>query len=292
MKQITLLFIAVTLNSFGCDMCVSYFGFNPNFYQNRIGFNYSYLSGSGAHSHGNHNHSNAHSHHNDELEVFTRYELDGLFFRENGDQIIVRLPFVDNYQIYNGYIGNRKSGIGDPLALYLKEFQFARDTNNTYRLYIGGGLRLPLGNFDSNFVDPNLEQGSRSLGISLTSTMLIKKQYLGYALNAIYMYNLTNEHNFQFGQQINLNTDIYVYLNKYYIPFVGMFHEFMRSNYLEEVNQMNSGGILSYANFGQQLFYKNMAIKYVFQMPIYQHLNGSQANSSGRHLISLNYFLK
>jgi len=290
LRQTLLFALIIALNASCCDICVSYFGFNPNFYQNRIGINYSYLSSVGAHTHTNE--AIAHGHENNDIEVFTRYELDGLFFLGNGDQIIFKVPFVDNYSLMNQLKGNRNIGLGDPLFIYQKELKVFNDSINKYRWYLGIGAELPLGSFDINFVDPRMELGSGSIDAIITSSLLIKQNWYGASINGIYKYNTNNASQYQFGQQVNLSADIFIYTNQdYYIPYLGVFQEYgLRDRYQNEV-QDNTGGQIHYLNFGHQFFYKNLSINYVLQTPIYQRLNGHQATSNFKHIINLYYYL-
>ena len=121
---------------------------------------------------------------------------------------------------------------------------------------------------------------------------MIKQNWYGASINGIYKYNTNNASQYQFGQQVNLSADIFIYTNQdYYIPYLGVFQEYgLRDRYQNEM-QDNTGGQIHYFNFGHQFFYKNLSINYVLQAPIYQRLNGLQATSNFKHIINLYYYL-
>lgn len=275
--------------AYGCDICISYFGFNPNYYQNRIGLNYNYLSASGAHQHLN---GDAHIHSNDEIEIFQEYSIDGLLFRNNGDQIIFKIPYVRNYSQMNGMQGNQRFGLGDPYIIYQKELIMDVNTSNLIRWNVGGGLEFPLGNFRQNFADPLLEEGSGSWDIILNSNVLIKQEGLGYAITSTFKYNTTNTQSYQFGMQFNQAIDVYYYSKfEAYIPYIGLFYEYGSLDQYDQIAQVNTGGQILYANIGQQFFYRNVSLRYMYQNPFYQKLNGLQATAKEKHTLNFYYYL-
>jgi hypothetical protein len=186
--------------------------------------------------------------------------------------------------------GERKtlSGIGDVsvLAHYNVVNTFFDSTAHSvdHIWLMGGGIKLPTGKYDYNMnqdevANPNFQLGTGSVDYIINSIYTVRKNNIGLNLDLSYKINGTNKNNYKFANKSRAIVNGFMQLTAgdfTFLPNLGVLGEYNSHDKQNGIDNQFSGGYLSTAMLGSEVYYKKITAGFSLQKPIAQDLSGSQ----------------
>jgi hypothetical protein len=229
----------------------------------------------------------------------------------NTVQIWARIPVTKRLQIsallpYHSHnrertTGNETlSGLGDAtvLAMY-SVLPMPKDSAVfNHKLQLGGGVKAPTGEFDSEnnkgSVNPGFQLGTGSWDYLLAAEYIITRKKLGF--NAMFNYTIKTENKkrYQFGNQINYGSTLFYIATigkVQLLPQLGIAGELFEANnqYSQEVP--DSAGDIVFTKVGFEAGIKKWSVGLHAMLPINQNLSNGKVESNYRLSVNLNYSL-
>ena len=169
-------------------------------------------------------------------------------------------------------------------------------TNHSFQ--IGLGIKLPTGEYQERFAN-NFNPGFQVGTGSVDGIFAFKYNYNGTALGintgVTYFLKGTNPNEFKFGNQTNINTNIYKVLGKekklQYIPFMGASADFNKNTIQYNEELANTDGHIVNGVLGTEIVYKKFILGANYATPIYQDLFDGFVESKGNIQVYLNFGL-
>jgi len=250
---------------------------------------------------------------------YQRYESrDGIFANSpkiaehfNTIQIWTRIPITEKLQLsafvpYHSHnrkltAGNRDiSGIGDITILGMATVYETKSDSATFshKLQLGGGLKIPTGEYRSSnnegTVNPGFQLGSGSLDYVLAAEYVLKTKNIGF--NAMLNYNLKTENNkeYKFGNQLNYGGTfftLYKLKKVRLMPQLGLAGEVYESNRQHDQYLPDTSGDILFSKFGIETGLDNFSLGLNAMIPISQNLTGGNVDAKYRWSVNLNYTL-
>ncbi|MTI22768.1 hypothetical protein E1176_17180 [Fulvivirga sp. RKSG066] len=289
MRKFIILIICLASSSqaFACDVCGGKLGglnlgLAPSFNGHFIGFKYSQ-----AHFNAFVDYGSQYLENESSDDVYYRMDLIGRVTISKRWQLNVILPYL-----YNEMDGSHQnvtlSGVGDPM--FLVYHQVLNKQSNTgyigHNLLFGGGLKLPLGDFENldqgEIINRNFQLGSGSFDYLLTSNYSISYKKLGLNIEGAYKYNTGNKDDYRFGNQVNASGNIYYTINASgfsLLPFFGGYFEAAGKHQDNAIEVANTGGQAWFASLGTEVYAGNFTLSTQYQIPISQDYNVDQFSS-------------
>ncbi|WP_421879852.1 hypothetical protein [Marinoscillum sp.] len=290
----------IHLSSSACDVCgcrlggLSY-GILPQHYQHMVGLKYSYA------------HFRAEMEHNSEYfsdeysdDTYQRMDLIGRITLLPKLQLNVQLPYLIN-EMDGTHQKVSSNGIGDPvLMMYYTPFNTG-ESANTWRhsFLLGGGVKLPLGDFDKEdggvIINRNFQLGSGSLDYLLTANYTLSVDDWGLNVESSYKMNVANSQGYRFGNQFNVSGYAFCYLESAtfgFLPFAGAYFETSGQHRDAKAIQVNTGGNALFATLGTQIYYRQLNLMLDYQHPISQNYHSDDVatiTAANRFSIGLIY---
>ena len=304
-----------------CDYCNCYLGLNPHYKKNSVGLRYYYMSYTGSHNTDAELEFN-HLTKKDFWETRTDIELHGQYYPTQKLQLLFSVPYVINTegvkqsdapsqgarvmhdaptQTTTTHINTETvQGFGDPLLLvhYQLFNKTAGDsTHFSERMFVGGGIKIPLGDYkiavDEEAHERLHKPGTGSWDVLASITYLGKIRRFGLNANLSYLLSTKNNQQFKFGNRFNANAIIYFALKYKHISFypsVGGYFE--GANKDKDVNGEylnNSGGNITYAHAGLDFYFKKISLTIAYQLPVLQILHQPQPKIKNRVVAGISY---
>jgi hypothetical protein len=327
--------ILITLFNIGlisaCDFCNCYLGLNPHSKKNNVGIRYHLMDFSGTHM-SKSDMEKLGLTKDDFWETRTDIELHGQVYPTQKLQLLFSVPYVINTEgmsdaavtALNNSSGSHNhthshgtseegdinttnstevyQGIGDPLLLsnYQVFNKTAFDsTGYSHRLFAGGGVKVPLGDYHlEEGMDP-LERahlpGTGSWDFLLNANYLGKFEKTGFNVNLSYLITTENDESFEFGNKINANATMYYRIDANstatlsLFPNAGMYFENAGEDKNNDMTIQNSGGSILYAHAGFDIYYKRISFNSAFQLPVSQSLNQPQPEMNFKVIAGISY---
>lgn len=301
MKKIILVFLLVVASifaqysAFSCDLCGCavgnfYMGVMPQFQKNFIGLRY--------------RSSTYNSHVGlgklfETQEAFQSAEIFARFYPHKKVQIITFLPYLFNAQQTSSDL-KKLQGLGDA-SILVNYRLFANDTtmsNWKHNWFVGGGIKLPFGRYeyqennDNQVANANFQLGSGSVDFILNSTYTLRYKKIGLSTDLSYKINTKNSANYQFGNKISGNANLFWVktVGKFaFMPYLGIYYENANYDKKNGVENSNTGGTLLMQNLGFDIYFKRFVLGGNFQMPLEQNLAKGQIKANERFLIQFLY---
>ena len=200
--------------------------------------------------------------------------------------------------------GERKtlSGIGDVSALahYNVVNTFFDSTAHTldHIWLLGGGLKLPTGKYDyaiteDEVANPNFQLGTGSVDYIINSIYTVRKNNIGLNLDLSYKINGTNKNNYKFANKSRAIVNGFMQLTAgdfTFLPNLGVLGEYNTNDKQNGIYNQFSGGYLTTAMLGSEVYYKKITAGLSLQKPMNQNLSGGELklkNSFMGHLTLL-----
>ena len=229
----------------------------------------------------------------------------------NTVQIWARIPITKRLQIsallpYHSHNRERTTGketingLGDAtvLAMY-SVLPMSKDSAVfSHKLQLGGGVKLPTGQFDlannKGSVNPGFQLGTGSWDYLLAAEYVLMRKKFG--LNAMFNYTIKteNEKLYQFGNQINYGGTLF-YLATIgkiqWVPQLGIAGELFEANSQYEQEVPDSAGDIIFTKVGFEAGIKKWSVGLHAMLPINQNLSNGKVESNYRLSVNLNYSL-
>ncbi|WP_109830441.1 hypothetical protein [Reichenbachiella versicolor] len=292
MKRILLyLLIIISLSAFdskACDICgcklggLSY-GILPQYDSHFIGLRYSNASFKAEINYNSPYDQDVYSN-----DTYNRVDLIGRYVVTSKIYLNVIFPYMHN--VMRGNEQNISvSGIGDPMMLiYYNPINTGYEMEKRWKhsLLIGGGLKLPLGNYQAvdngEIINRNFQLGSGSLDYVVSLNYTLRYNLWGVNIESSYKMNTKNKENYQFGNQINYSSYLFYQIETTLasiLPYGGFYYEWSDLHKDGIIIQTNTGGKVLFASIGSQIIRSNWSINVQFQIPVNQSYNVDQYSS-------------
>ncbi len=290
--------MTIHFSSNACDVCgcrlggLSY-GILPQHFQHLVGVKYSYAR---FHARMDHNSEYFSDEYSD--DTYQRIDVVGRVSLVPKIKLNVQLPYLMN-EMAGSHQNVNSQGIGDPiLMLYYTPINTGTsDSNWKNSLMIGGGVKLPFGEYekadDGLIINRNFQMGSGSVDYLLSANYTVSWNDWGINTEASYKMNGTNNQNYQFGNQFNVSSYLFRYLESSvigFLPYAGAYYEFSDHHYDGNVEEVNTGGTALFATVGTQFYWKQLNLTLDYQTPIHQAYNSDDVASietNGRFSVGL-----
>ncbi|MFN4146923.1 MAG: hypothetical protein ACK4GN_13950 [Runella sp.] len=289
--------LLLSINAFACDVCGcanggAYFGILPQIGRQFIGVRYRTSSFD----------SHLKSTMLQSREHFQSTELWGRFYPVKRLQVLGFVPYFFNQQheINTGRRVNLQ-GLGDVtvLANYNLFNTFWDSTNTrsmTHSLLVGGGIKLPTGRFQYDIGDmtqvanPNFQLGTGSTDFLISALYSMRFGNWGWNTDATYRYNTTNANRYRFGNRLTLNSLLFYTQsigNMMLMPNAGVYVEVAGYDIERNRQNLRTGGYVSMANVGLEVFMKHLTIGATYQHPTLQNLAKGEIRADARATVHL-----
>jgi hypothetical protein len=266
----------------GCGVGSYQFGILPQQTKNFVGLRYQAKSD-----------ASSPSHDLQTKEDFRTLEVWSRFYPVKKVQVLALLPFNFNSQETGGQVKDVK-GIGD--ALVLVNYNVLNNTDSLYQkvkhnLFVGGGLKLPTGQFDKEQegieLNPNIQLGTGSLDFVANAMYTIRYDKIGLNTNVTYKHNTTNRNHFRFGDKVGAGSVLFSVLKVKEVaimPNAGFSTELTAkdSHYGDDLKE--SGGNVNFLTAGTELYFKSFSAGVTFQKPVSQNVSAGFVETGNRFL--------
>lgn len=292
------IFTTVSLSgAFACDLCNCYLTITPNDHKNAIGFRYRFSSYEGA---GDHSMMMAKILHggSEVKEEYRTYEMWLRYYPVPKIQMEFVIPFRYNRSIEEGMPDHTLNGMGDLIVLthyeLIRTFPMGPDAFKQ-RLYVGGGIKIPTGEYDKKTggeFDPHLQTGTGSLDFMMSALYLVKYRQTGAKASVNYSMNRKNRNDFTFANRLNLSSAVFYQLtigDFIWMPSLGVYFEQAKKDKQNNIALENTGGTMWLGAAGTDLYYKSYALNFSYQTPLKQTIGAEQAKNQGRFIIGMTY---
>lgn len=214
-------------------------------------------------------------------------------------QVTALVPF--HFQTRETKIGNQDiKGIGDITVLAMYQlYQTHKDsTYFVHTLQLGGGVKLPTGEFNdknnTGSINQSFQVGTGSWDYLFATEYTIKRKKIG--LNAMLNYIVKTENTkfYQFGNQFNYaGTFFYLYeKNSISIaPQLGFAGEVYQDNYHHKQKLKDTAGDIIFGKLGFEIGKDKLSFGANAMLPINQNLASGNVEANYRWSFNLNYSL-
>lgn len=180
------------------------------------------------------------------------------------------------------------SGLGDVSALahYNVINTFFDTTAHTldHVWLLGGGIKLPTGKYTYSLnadqvSNANFQLGTGSFDYLLNSIYTIRKNNIGLNLDLSYKINGTNKNNYKFANKSRaiVNGFAQIMIGDFtLLPNVGVLGEYAKNDKQNGIDNQFSGGYMTTAMLGSEMYYKRITAGFSLQKPIKQNLSNSE----------------
>jgi hypothetical protein len=203
-------------------------------------------------------------------------------------QLLALVPYNFNHQVSDEGTSNR-NGLGDVTVLAnYKLLDIPPQGHASQQLWIGGGIKLPTGQFDIEEGDPDLaavantQRGSGSTDFLLTTMYNVQFSKWGINTNASYKINTGNRDEYKFGNKFSGSAFVYYASPKtttVVSPNLGILYEHTAASELSTGKVNLTGGSLLLAAAGIEVSFKKTAVGFNTQLPVAQDFAGGQTRS-------------
>ena len=234
------------------------------------------------------------------VERFQIIDLWGKFFVSPKLQVALNIPFEYNDYKLNGKLDTELRGMGDISALgFYQVHNTVMDSVNTWRqrLTVGGGVKLPTGNFkamkDDELIDADMQLGTGSLDFMILTSYMIRYQKLGLKTLLSYKFNGQNNINYSFANGTNVTTALFYQLkvgkNIALLPEAGLYYEAAERDTKGGEVVLNTGGEAMFGTYGVKLVKMPFVLEFNYQQKVSESLNDVQKPNNDRFIIGLSY---
>ena len=293
----TVVVCLLAYSAWGCDLCGcanggSYFGIMPQVGRQFVGVRYRV--------------SSFDSHLKSPMlrtqEHFQNVELWGRFYPLKRVQVLAFVPYFFNRQ--TEVLSNRRfdlQGIGDMTVLAnYNLFNTFWDSTYTshinHSLLVGGGAKLPTGRFQYDLADPtdvanpNFQLGTGSVDFLMSVLYSMRVHNWGWNTDLTYKYNTTNADLYRFGNRLTMSSLLF-YTKQIgkatLMPNAGAYIEVAAKDINRGKTNDRTGGYVSMANAGLEIYLKKVSVGATYQLPLFQSLSNNEIKAHARGTVHL-----
>lgn len=241
----------------GCSVGGMYVGILPQFQNHFVGLRYQYREFTSTHTY---NQVTYYS-----TDRFHTMELWGRFYPHRKVQLMAFMPV--NYFTKNE--NERVTSTIGPGDLTVLANYMAYNTPDTaitwwkHNLLVGGGLKLPTGDFNhyrnDTLLNPNLQSGTGSWDFLANATYTVRYKKVGMNLEANARFNTTNVHGYRFGHRFNGAVRFFLWTkikSTSFVPHVSFLIDYALKDRNRNLIVLESGGISVTPQLGLDLYLK------------------------------------
>lgn len=219
-------------------------------------------------------------------ENFQTTELWARFYPIKRTQVMVFVPYNWNTQtLYRTETPQQISGLGDVSALvHYNVFNTFWDSTLhkiDQTLMIGGGVKAPTGKFryvedGTEVANANFQLGTGSVDFMLNAIYNVRYSKWGANLDATYKINTQNPNQYRFANRLSGSILVFRTLalsSLTLMPNAGVYVEHFGYDTKNGAKNTFTGGTLSTANAGLELYFKKISAGITYQTPLYQQLS-------------------
>lgn len=290
-------FIAHHSPLFACDLCGcanagSYFGIMPQVGKQFVGLRY--------------RHSSFDSHLKSPVlrtrEQFQNVELWGRFYPVKRVQLLVFVPYFFNQQ--KELLSDKTfdlQGLGDITALAnyavfntFWDSTYTRKTNHS--LLLGGGIKLATGHYQYDIADPtdvanpNFQLGTGSTDFLVSALYSMRLSNWGWNTDLTYKINTANGNAYRFGNRLTASSMVFYTKaigNVTLMPNAGLYAEIAAQDAHRALKNNRTGGYVTMANVGLEVFFSKFSIGSTYQIPAFQNLANGEIHANARATVHL-----
>jgi hypothetical protein len=217
-------------------------------------------------------------------------------------QVLAFVPINFNHQNSDEGVSKLK-GLGDVvlLANYKLLDKSSVNSNNkvfSQQLWIGGGIKLPTGNFEIEDNDPeiasvaNRQLGSGSADILLNAMYNIRIDKFGINSTANYKINSANKDEFGFGDKFSASSFVFypIVSSKTVVsPNLGLLYEHTKQSELKNDKIDLTGGSILQGSVGTEISFNKITVGFNAQLPIAQNFAESQTKAKIKGLAHISF---
>lgn len=311
-----IVFVTNLIPSFACDICGSFMGITPYDNQSQLAFYHRYRifngyrnyqqhgsffpSGAYKMMHGGTNNptdSILKNYNSKDYESYKTYELRAKYFIHHRLEVNAVLSISNNKMKEDSIVYNH-TGLNDPTFFIGYHVIKKVDTFNLqHRLIIGGGLKLPSGNYYAESTDGKrlpflIQPGTGSTDVFLYSNYVFGYRNFGLSLNSLFKLNGTNYYQERIGNSSsNYLTLFYKFKKENWIiiPSFQTYYEYTKGLYIKKVLQAGTTMNCLLSGPGIELFYKNISFTSAIQFNVFEKKTTDNLSNKGRIIVGLTY---
>jgi hypothetical protein len=189
----------------------------------------------------------------------------------------------------------KNSGIGDPLITVERIFTVYTGMTK-HILKPGLGVKFPLGSttatLNNKIYDYELQSGTGSTDFIFRFSYLVTNDKWGADAFINYRINTLGRNDIHLGDRFNAMTNIFYTIGSKKIkvlPKIGAYFEWGERDKNVQQTLLSTGGKTLFAQFGTDIMLDKIIIQLLFQLPVYEKLNGKVIGNAGRLNIGLIY---
>lgn len=301
LKTLLLALSVMSYNAEACDVCGcsasnQYLGLLPKSTLSFISLQYQYNSFKSDHPSLFENRPNEVA-----SDYYNTVQLWGRYAVTDRLQVFAFVPYRYNMQKTDTSTYTN-SGIGDMsvLANWVLIKDNVIDAKWRHQLFAGGGVKAPTGSYTGiTAMDkqglPNMQPGSASWDFIVNANYTVRKNAAGINLDAAYTFTTANKDAYKYGNKLNAGLLGFYFIKKgkyNFIPQIGVRYEYSLhdyDNYTRKWLNEQSGGYMSFATAGLQVYYNKIGAKVTYQQPLMQQYSSGYVTA--RQRIDVGIFL-
>jgi hypothetical protein len=282
-KIILLIFLIFAIKtSQACDVCGcslggNYFGLLPSYNKHFIGIRWSQ-----AKFHAFMNHDSEYFENEYSNDTYRKMEMWGRWRINDRWQLFAFVPYS-----YNDMNGSHQrvstKGLSDiSVVITYKMFASSDSSSSDWKhmMTVGGGAKIPTGKFDledqGKLVNPNFQLGTGSVDFLLNAVYTLRYRRVGINIESAYKVNTKNQHDYRFGNQFNVSTQLF-YMHTFgkisVLPNAGLYLEHARKHHQGNAEITNTGGRATFFSSGVETYFSNFSLGVNYKKPIKQRYN-------------------
>lgn len=280
----------------GCEVCgcgagATYFGLQPNLARNFVGIRWRTMDFDSHLGMGERFRTQ---------EIFHTAELLARWYPLDRLQALVSVPYSVNTQ-YTKTGNINLNGIGD-IAIVANYNIIERDNTCapdelSHAFTAGGGLTLPTGRHElpdsdnnSEVNNPNFQIGTGSVSFLALAQYIVRLGNYGISIDAQGKIHTANADNYRFGNRVSSTLTMFMIIDNEdwkIMPSLGVYSEYSGYNYSNGTPISVTGGYLTNALIGADIFLNTFMIGCNYQIPVMQKLGDNYLQSNQRFMTTV-----
>lgn len=218
-------------------------------------------------------------------ETFQSIELWGRFYLTPRLQVIALIDYNFNTQLDQD-VTKKLQGLGDiPIIVNYNVLNTTTDAMSSERtlnhvLWLGGGLKLPTGQYKYNedataVANANFQLGTGSIDYLMNGLYTLRYKKWGLSVDANCKINSQNSDEYKFGDRFSATAAAFFVKQigaLTVMPNAGVYTEHSRKNQQYGIAIDETGGAATFASLGVEANYKKISMGFNYQSPFAQHL--------------------
>lgn len=228
-------------------------------------------------------------------EYYNTTQLWGRYTVGSRVQLFAFVPYQYNTRYLSGTT-TQMSGVGDITLLANVNIIRTADTADAilkHMLQAGVGIKMATGSYKGvSQLEreglPNMQPGSGSWDVPVNVNYTVRYNKLGANLDAAYTITTANNDNYKYGNRLNTQLAAFYAVNAgsvVLMPQLGMRYEYALhdyDNYDRKWLNEQTGGSITYAMAGVQVYYGSVGVQATYYKPVAQQYADGNVTINGR----------